>query len=238
VCEGRELFEACYLSSESELKKKLKSFHGRLLHGVKKFHANREGQDTRLFEHLANQQDPHTLFITCSDSRILTSMITQTDPGELFIVRNVGNFIPPFATSELHSEIAALEFALSLDVREIVICGHSNCGAISACKNADITRLPAQLGGWIQKIKSQLDLKIKDINELSKQNVLNQIINLQQYPFIRDRIAKNSLNIHGWFIDLEQHTILEWDSRQQAFKPIGTESAAVNLKDIDTAAYN
>jgi carbonic anhydrase len=233
VCEGHELFEACHIVSESELKKKLKSFHGRLLHGVQKFHADREENDKRLFEHLAYRQDPHTLFITCSDSRILTSVITQADPGELFIVRNVGNFIPPFTTHEQHSEIAALEFALTqLDIREIVICGHSSCGAINACRVADIKQLSPQLGAWIQKIKAQLDLTTLDLNELSKQNVLNQINNLKQYPFVQERISKKSLNIHGWFIDLEQHIILEWNSSEQVFKPIGAEQISISLNSM------
>ncbi|MBA2653791.1 MAG: bifunctional SulP family inorganic anion transporter/carbonic anhydrase [Gammaproteobacteria bacterium] len=229
VCEGEKIFEECYISSESELKDKLslKSFHGRLLHGVQKFHADIEGADKRLYEHIANRQDPHTLFITCSDSRILTSMITQSDPGELFIVRNVGNFIPPYNPEELHSEVAALEFALTqLDIREIVICGHSNCGAMKAASEGNLN-LPAQLTGWVDRIKSQLNLSIKDVNELAKQNVMNQIGNLKQYSLVKQKLEKKSLNIHGWFIDLEQHVIFEWNERVKSFTAIGAEGTAM-----------
>lgn len=232
MCEGDKILEECLLVSESDLKEKLpmQSFHSRLTHGVQKFHADTAVNSRRLFKHLATEQDPHTLFITCSDSRIVTSMITSTDPGELFIVRNVGNYIPPYMPGEEnHSEIAALEFALTqLDVREIVICGHSNCGAIKA-SCADHLNVPSQLKSWIQRIRAQLkfdgyinfdDLEIK---ELAKQNVLNQIENLKGYPVVQAKLAKKTLNIHGWFIDLEHHLILEWDGAEGIFKPIGAE---------------
>lgn len=241
-CEGGEILEEIYLTSETELKDKSKavnSFHGRLLHGVQKFHADREDNDKRLFEKIAKSQDPHTLFITCSDSRIVTSMITRADPGELFIVRNVGNYIPPYNNGELHSEIAALEFALSqLDIREIVICGHSSCGAIAACCDPSI-KLAPQLDGWVKKIRSQLkfDGVAQTVNDLSKQNVMNQIQNLKQYPIVQERLEKGSLNIHGWFIDLQQHLILEWNNEEQQFKPIGednTASLSKSLSNVDS----
>jgi carbonic anhydrase len=222
VCEGDKILEDCYLVSESKLKDKLliRSFHSRLLHGVQKFHAGRGHHDKRLFEHLANQQDPHTLFITCSDSRILTSRITQSDPGELFTVRNVGNYIPPYDLSENHSEIAALEFALTqLDIREIVICGHSSCGAIKASCNPTLD-LPPQLSKWISRIRNQLQFTTHDTNELAKQNVLNQIDNLKQYPVVKEKLDKKTLNIHAWFIDLEQRIIYEWNSSKDIFEPI------------------
>jgi carbonic anhydrase len=229
ICEGDQILEECYLTAESELKDKLSmtSFHGRLVHGVQKFHASRE--DKRLFAHIARRQDPHTLFITCSDSRILTSMITQSDPGELFIVRNVGNYIPAYNINEQHSEIAALEFALTqLDIREIVICGHSNCGAINACCEENLN-LPFQLQSWIQRIKNQLILNTSDISELAKQNVLNQIKNLECYPMVREKLVNKTLHIHGWFIDLDQHTILEWSNRLQGFKPISEDIGSFDI---------
>lgn len=244
VCEGAQTLEDVYLVSESDLKEKtLSSFHGRLVHGVQLFHAGRAEDDRRLYQQLATQQDPHTLFITCSDSRILTSVITKSDPGELFIVRNVGNYIPPFDPKEQHSEVAALEFALSqLDIREIVICGHSSCGAIQAsCEvNPD---LPLQLKSWIKRIRSQLKYNSNnDLSELSKQNVLNQIQNLKQYPIVQEKLEDNSLNIHGWFIDLEGHVIYEWSSEEQMFKPIGGEGTGVTLHEVFekelTSSYN
>lgn len=232
VCNGDEIYQECNLISESELKDKLsmKSFHGRLVHGVQKFHAGRDDNDRRLFAHLANEQDPHTLFITCSDSRIITSMITQSDPGELFIVRNVGNYIPPYSSTEFHSEMAAIDFALTqLDIRDIVICGHSSCGAIKACCEEKLV-VPPQLASWIQRIKSQLQFNTSDLSELAKQNVLNQIANLKQFPLIKEKLDNRSLNIHGWFIDLEHHEINEWNEKIGAFKPIGADTSAKSPK--------
>jgi carbonic anhydrase len=229
IVDGQAIYEEVNLVSESELKDKLalKSFYGKLVHGVQKFHADRDEYDRRLFDHIADKQDPHTLFITCSDSRILTSMITQSDPGELFIVRNVGNYIPPYTSKELHSEMAAVEFALTqLDIREIVICGHSSCGAIKACCEENLN-VPSQLEGWIKRIKSQLTIdNPEDIAALAKQNVLNQIENLMLYPVVQQKIEKKSLTIHGWFIDLEQHEIYEWDQKQKIFRPIGPDKMA------------
>lgn len=233
VCEGDQLIKECSLVSESQLKikesKLMRSFHGRLVHGVEQFHADRE-EDDRLRELLAQKQDPHTLFITCSDSRILTSKITQVDPGELFIIRNIGNFIPPYSTNEFHSEIAALELALTqLDISDIVVCGHSSCGAIHACATAG-NNLPPHLNAWINKIRGLLDFNVKDLNELSRRNVVNQIFNLKQYPIVREKLAINAVKIHGWFIDLEQHLIFEWDSEEDLFKTIGFDGVTQFVK--------
>jgi carbonic anhydrase len=239
VCEGDQLIRDVSIVSESQLKDKnningITSFHGRLVHGVQQFHAIREDED-RLRAHLAKQQDPHTLFITCSDSRILTSKITQVDPGELFIVRNIGNFIPPYSPNENHSEIAALELALTqLDIRDIVICGHSSCGAIYFASSNSPNKLPPQLNAWIGKIRSMLDITNKDLNELSRQNVLNQISNLKQYPIVREKLAKNELKIHGWFINLEEHLIFEYDTEDNIFKVIGHDTVPkVPMSDVE-----
>src|SRR6185312_1590156 len=91
------------------------SSYGQLIHGVQRYYEERQHNDMRLFEFIRKKQNPHTLFITCSDSRIVTSTMTSTNPGELFIVRNVGNYIPPYDTSDMacHSEFAALEFSLT-----------------------------------------------------------------------------------------------------------------------------
>ncbi len=234
VCEGDQLLRDISLVSESQLKdndktRGITSFHGRLVHGVQQFHAIREDGD-RLRAHLATQQDPHTLFITCSDSRILTSKITQVDPGELFIVRNIGNFVPPYTPDEYHSEIAAIELALTvLDVRDVVICGHSSCGAIYFASSNTTNKLPTQLNAWISRIRSSLNFDNKDLNEISRQNVLNQINNLKQYPIVREKMAKNQLQIHGWFINLEEHLIFEYDSEENIFKVIGHEVAKVPM---------
>src|SRR3954467_7739693 len=107
----------------------------RLIEGVHKFHNNEFGNYRELFSKLSRDgQNPHTLFITCSDSRVLAELITQSQPGDLFVVKNIGNIVPPAAvTGSTNSTAAAIEFAVeTLRVSDIVICGHSQCGAMNA----------------------------------------------------------------------------------------------------------
>src|SRR6185436_3447800 len=107
----------------------------KLIEGVHKFQQDEFGNYRKLFKKLSREgQDPHTLFITCSDSRVLAELITQSKPGDLFVVKNVGNIVPPAnAVGSTNSTAAAIEFAVeNLRVSDVVICGHSQCGAISA----------------------------------------------------------------------------------------------------------
>lgn len=223
ICGGEAIIDDHYLISEKELKKKeiSPSFHSRLIHGIQRFYVERKENHKRLYEYIAQTQDPHTLFITCSDSRVVPSEMTSTDPGELFIIRNVGNYIPPYYPNSISSEAAAIEFALNhLDISDIVICGHANCGAIRACCDAK-TRLAPKLQEWIDLIKSQLIMD-KDLHpdEFARMNVLNQIENLKKYPTLLKKLEENSLKIHAWFFDMDQSLIYEWDVHHKDFKPI------------------
>lgn len=230
LCGGHALIENCYLITENELRTKEaalapQSSRGRLIHGFHRFYEERKQNDKRLFEFIAQKQDPHTLFIACSDSRIIPSLITSADPGELFIIRNVGNFIPPYQQQSLYSEAAALEFALTnLDIRDIVICGHANCGAIKACHHTNTTLSP-KLEAWIGMMKAQLMVeKNMTLNDVAKVNVLNQIANLKQYPIVQDKLKHHSLFIHAWFFDFDESLIYEWNANVSAFKPIITDA--------------
>lgn len=234
ICDGQELLDKYNLISERDLKHKQgfkdqKSYRGRLIYGVRKFYADNKGYNEQLYKHIALNQDPHTLFITCSDSRLVPSMITSSDPGELFIMRNVGNFVPPYSEGSDPSEAAALEFSLTnLEIRDIIICGHSNCGAIKACcdKNPQALVVVPQLAAWIKKIRQQLIHTLPDnntqakINEVAKINVLNQIANLKTYPIVQQKMAVTTLNLHAWFFDLDQSLIYEWDMDADEFMPI------------------
>lgn len=228
--EGKEILEKHYLLSENQLKSsehtaKVISSHERLIHGVRLFYNECEMHDRRLFEFIASTQDPHTLFVTCSDSRMVPNLLTSTEPGELFIIRNVGNCIPPYNSAEVFSEAAAFEFALSnLDISDIVICGHSGCGAMHACKELD-TQAASQtpkLSSWIGVMQSQLNIKKEtSIAEVAKLNVINQIENLKKYPVVQRRIASDKpLSIYGWFFSLEDNLVYEWDENEKRFKAI------------------
>lgn len=224
--EGRDILNKYYLVSESELRTKNidtvpVSSRGRLIHGVQRFYAERKQDDKRLFEFLANKQDPHTLFIACSDSRIIPSQITYSDPGDLFIVRNVGNYVPPYVKNMPYSEAAALEFALTqLDITDIVICGHANCGAIRACcSNQESPQ--TELQQWISKIRSQLNLnQNKEPDLVAMDNVLIQVSNLRQYPVVKQKLEQGTLTIHAWFYNFDQGLVYEWDETANEFQSI------------------
>jgi len=221
---GPEISQS-FIISEQELRQRddgpgLASSHGRLVHGVYQFYSDRKYNDKRLFDFISKQQDPHTLFITCSDSRIIPSEITSSDPGELFIVRNVGNYIPAYDDSTIHSESAAIDFALnSLNITDIVVCGHASCGAIKACCSFDA--LPPHLSKWIDFIRSQLEFDSQmSLNEIAQQNVMEQIRNLKTYPVIQNQLAEKRLKIHGWFYDFDNSLIYEWSTQNQQFESL------------------
>jgi carbonic anhydrase len=225
--EGRDIINNYYLVSESELKHKHEagaptSSRGRLIHGVQRYYLERQHNDKRLFEFLADKQDPHTLFIACSDSRVIPSQITSSDPGDLFIIRNVGNIIPPYTEHTPHGEAAALEFALTnLAITDIVVCGHANCGAIRACCSEDKLPSESELQRWIANIRSQLNLSAhKDLDQYAMDNVLAQVANLKQYPIVKTKLANSSINIHAWFFNVDQGLVYEWDEDESEFKSI------------------
>lgn len=226
LCVDKDILENSYLISESELRTKDASLaphsaRGRLIHGFHRFYEDKKYNDKRLFEFIAQKQDPHTLFITCSDSRIIPSMITSADPGELFIIRNVGNFVPPYDPTQLHSESVAIEFALkNFDIRDVVICGHASCGAIKACCQKE-PAFSAENQPWIEMIRQKLHIdKDSSINAISQMSVRNQIDNLKTYPVVKEKLASGSLYIHGWFFDFDQTLVYEWDESSKIFIPL------------------
>lgn len=230
LCNGNVLLNELYLVSENQLRNKSgakqpTSSYGRLAHGVQRFYVQRQHDHKRLFEYISDKQDPHTLFITCSDSRLVPSVMTSTDPGELFIIRNVGNHIPAYAPQHQHSEAAAIEFALStLNITDIVICGHANCGAMKACQQpADAIQSPG-LKEWIGDLKQQLTgAELVDSNALARRNAINQLDHLKTYPIVQAKLDNNTLNLHAWYYDVEQGMVFEWRQDIGAFQSIVNE---------------
>jgi carbonic anhydrase len=215
------------LISEHDLRTKAtsdapKSFHGRLVHGFYRFYMEAKENDRQLFQQIKKSQNPHTLFITCSDSRMVSSQITSVDPGELFTIRNVGNAIPPYDPNVTSSEAAAIEFSLAnFDITDLIICGHANCGAINACCHFDEAPLPVPFSRWIEGIKSQLDLDQKySIDQLARMNVLNQVKNIKTYPIVQQKLKQKSLNIHAWFFDFNQNFMYEWHAASSQFEAL------------------
>lgn len=202
----------------------------KLLYGVEQFRS--KSGYLPLFRALADQQSPHTLFITCSDSRIDPNLITSTEPGELFIVRNVGNIVPPFGTDDLPAEGAAVEFALGvLGVKEIVVCGHSGCGAMKALISdnffSEENRLKfPSLVNWLKggkALKAQLPQDATPA-QAARFNALLQTESQRTYPMIQDKLKKRELRISAWYYNIGDAELEQWDETQRIFVSVGSRS--------------
>ena len=205
----------------------------RLFTGHMKFRSEDFARHRELFQQLGRSHDPHTLFIGCSDSRVVPNLITQTHPGELFIVRNVANIVPPYRqTEEYVSTTAAVEYAvLVLKVDTIVICGHSNCGGCAALNLPDheLAHIP-HVRKWLelsQEVKGRVDrLMTENTPEerewLTEQvNILVQMRNLLTYPYIREKYERGELNIYGWHYIIETGEIYNFNDDTQEFELLG-----------------
>lgn len=171
----------------------------KLIKGIMEFRKTRRDAVRETFAQLALGQDPDALFIACSDSRVAVNVFASTEPGDLFVVRNLGNIMPPYPDSG--SAVAALEFALGkLEVSHIIVCGHSDCGAIRALAKGSkgVERTPLAL--WLRHAKAVGDEKVTDQDILSKHNVAHQLENLRTHPLVQEREKAGKLKLHGiWF---------------------------------------
>ncbi|MHB8709555.1 MAG: carbonic anhydrase [Desulfuromonadales bacterium] len=204
----------------------------RLFRGIMEFRREEFERHRELFRELGRQQKPHTLFIGCSDSRVVPNLITGSAPGELFIVRNVANIVPPYRnTEEYVATTSAVEYAvLSLGVDTIVVCGHSNCGGCAALNRPDeeLAHLP-HVRKWLEvskEVKGRVDrLMTGDTPEerewLTEQvNVLVQMKNLLTYPYVRERYEREELRILGWHYLIETGEIYTFNDETQLFELI------------------
>lgn len=206
----------------------------KLIKGLLDFqrHAVRPYRST--FERLAKSQTPDCLFITCADSRVVPNMIVSTDPGDLFTVRNVGNLVPRAAESGRcdndQSHAAALEFALSaLPVEDIVVCGHSNCGAMKAILAGQPMPDAPHLEAWLKNGQASLEafragenvgVGIPEYDRLSQLNVLTQLEHIKTYPLVQKRLAAGTLRLHGWWFDIGHAQVHAYRASLQKFVPI------------------
>ena len=197
----------------------------KIINGYLQFKESGFKERKDLFEKLSNSQSPEVLFITCSDSRIDPNLITQTEPGELFVIRNAGNIVPPH-TADSDGIVASIEFAVvALGVKHIVVCGHSNCGAMKGAINtAGLSTLP-KVKGWLNYCSEAVtlvqsrenNLKSDELNSVTQENVLLQIRRLEQYPEISKRLATGDIEIHGWVYEIGGGTIKCFNSGKQGF---------------------
>ncbi|HEY9681286.1 MAG TPA: carbonic anhydrase [Oculatellaceae cyanobacterium] len=202
----------------------------KLVTGIHHFQTKVFSSRKDLFERLAKGQQPEALFITCSDSRINPNELTQTDPGDLFILRNAGNIIPAF-TGSTSGEIATIEMAAAvLKVKDIIVCGHSFCGAMDALLHPEKCKHMPTMAMWLQQhaeatrriaLENYPNLEGDDLmNVAIQENVLAQLENLRTHPAIAARISRGDLNLHGWVYKIEAGTVFSYDQNHGQFLPL------------------
>jgi len=204
----------------------------RLYKGIHKFQSSHFKRKEEFFRRLSTHQKPEVLFITCADSRVDPNLVTQSSPGDLFIVRNVGNLVPPHnAIRDKNSVAAAIEFAvLGLKVTDIIVCGHSNCGAMQLLHSNDDTFLEMpHLKEWVriaEPVKRIVDRFYQGVSDemkarvTEKENVLMQIRNIETYPFVEKALEAGTLKLHGWYYDIGTGRIFSYNPENDEFEAI------------------
>lgn len=200
----------------------------KIIEGFIRFQRDVFPQQSALFKRLSTSQNPRTLFVTCSDSRVVPELLTQTEPGALFVIRNAGNIVPSYGP-EPGGVSATVEYAVAvLGVQDIVICGHSNCGAmtaISTCTNLD--HMPA-VAGWLRHADAAKAINASRtyhsdaecLEALVKDNVVAQLANIRTHPSVAVGLANKTLHLHGWIFDIESGGMLALDGRTGNFVPL------------------
>jgi carbonic anhydrase len=204
----------------------------KLIEGAVAFRQNDFETHEQLFSELGKEQNPHTLFIGCSDSRLVPSMITTTMPGELFIIRNLANIVPTYKeTGEYLAAVSAIEFAIQgLEVENIVVCGHSNCGGIAALyKPAEYFQKLPHTCTWLElavPVKEKVLRILPEGNNASREwlteqmNIVEQIKHLLTYPYIAEKYEKGLLTISGWYYIIETGEIFSYNKDKGFFELI------------------
>lgn len=201
----------------------------KLMTGIHKFQCSAFRPLKGLFEQLAKGQNPETLFITCSDSRIDPNLFTQSRPGDLFILRNAGNIVPPHGAAA-GGEAATIEFAVAgLGVKDIIVCGHSHCGAMHGLLfPTEVERFPA-LRAWLTHAETTRRIIEENYQDLGgerlltaavEENVLVQLENLRTLPAVASRLVKGDLHLHGWVYKIETGEVFAFDPESGQFVPL------------------
>jgi carbonic anhydrase len=201
----------------------------KLIQGIHEFRAQHFRPLQGLFEQLAQGQSPETLFITCSDSRIDPNLLTRSKPGDLFILRNAGNIVPPHGAGN-GGEAATIEFAVAgLGVKDIVVCGHSHCGAMKGLLQPEtVAPLPA-VASWLTHAETTRRIVRDNYGHLDgerlvtatvEENVLVQLEHLRTLPAVASRLVRGDLHLHGWVYKIETGDVFAFDQPSGQFVPL------------------
>jgi len=201
----------------------------RILEGLSRFQTDVFPGERALFARLASMQTPEALFLTCSDSRIVPDMLTQTRPGDLFICRNAGNIAPPYG-EHAGGVSATIEYAvLALGVSDIIVCGHSDCGAMKGVMHPEqLSGLPT-MAAWLRHADRARFITEEHyahlpshhrLATLTEQNVLAQLDNLRTYPCVASRLHSGKLSLHAWVYEIETGVMRAHDPGKGMFVPV------------------
>lgn len=197
-----------------------------LLSGIHQFHTNVFKNERSFFTNLATGQHPSALFIGCSDSRVDPSIITQANLGELFVLRNAGNIVPCHGASN-GGEAATIEYAVAaLNVKDIIVCGHSGCGAIQAMLNPpSLDKLP-HVRTWLTHAEATRQIVSENYSNFTgkqlldiavREHVLVQIENLQTHPAVAVKLQRGELTLHAWIYRMDKGEVLAYSSEDNGF---------------------
>ncbi len=220
----------------------------KILAGVRQFRTEEYPRQRQLFEQLARkQQNPKALFITCADSRVHPNLITSTEPGELFLIRNAGNIVPPNGQIG-GGEAATIEYSIEvLGIEHIIICGHSQCGAMQALlANRALDELPAARAFFAhaESTRRIVQQKYRDKNlaphdllmAATEENVLVQLNNLSTHPCVAARLASGEISVYGWYYDIASGAVLQYDHGPGKFLELDSQAQAADPLPIRTIA--
>jgi carbonic anhydrase len=203
----------------------------KLIQGIVDFRKKVRPSYRETFAKLALGQSPDALLIACSDSRVAPNVFASTEPGDVFVIRNAGNIIAPCGDEGRslsdESEAAAIEFAiLALDVANIIVCGHSECGAMRILADGKQDLKAPHLHDWLRHAKGarhdvegggDMARELPAHNRISQYNVLHQLDHLKTYPVVREQIDAGRLRLHGWWFDIAQAEVLTYDEARKKF---------------------
>lgn len=202
----------------------------KLIEGIHEFQQNVFSTQRSLFERLSKGQQPLALFITCSDSRIDPNLLTQTGPGELFVLRNAGNLVPPYGTGA-GGEAATIEYAVAvLKVKDIIVCGHSQCGAMGGLLHPEQLDDLNAVRGWLQHAEATNRIIKENYSHVTdetallaatvEENVLVQLENLRTHPSVSAALSRRDLKLHGWTYKFESGKVFAYNPEPRQFLPL------------------
>jgi carbonic anhydrase len=202
----------------------------KLISGIHKFQCDVFAARRDFFRDLVGGQRPQALFIGCSDSRMVPDLICQADPGELFVVRNAGNIVAPYNPSAPSAEAATIEYGLKgLGIPNIIVCGHTRCGAMQAALNPGATAGMPAVRHWLGHAAAAAEVIGTCYRQLDddarwgvmvQENVLTQLEHLRTHPAVAAALAAGTVKLHGWVYEIETGRVFAYDPEAGQFAPL------------------